>query len=44
VTMRHPDSRTKIPIPIHGGKDIPVGTLRAMLREAGISTVEWEKL
>jgi predicted RNA binding protein YcfA (HicA-like mRNA interferase family) len=35
---------TKIPIPIHGGKDISVGTLKAMLREAGISTVEWEKL
>ena len=44
VTMRHPDSGKKIPIPIHGGRDIPVGTLRAILREAEISPVVWEKL
>ncbi len=44
VTMRHPDSGKKIPIPIHGGRDIPAGTLRAILREAEISPVEWEKL
>jgi len=42
--MRHPDNGKKIPIPIHGGRDIPVGTLRAILREAEISPVEWEKL
>ena len=44
MTMRHPDSRKKIPIPAHGGMDIPIGTLRAILREAEISPVEWEKL
>jgi predicted RNA binding protein YcfA (HicA-like mRNA interferase family) len=42
--MRHPDSRKKIPIPTHGGRDIPIGTLRAILRESEISPVEWEKL
>jgi len=42
--MRHPDRGKKIPIPIHGGRDIPVGTLRVILREAGIFPVEWEKL
>jgi len=44
VIMRHPETGRKIPIPVHGSRDIPVGTLRAILREAGISSEEWEKL
>jgi len=42
--MRHPETRRKISIPVHGGRDIPIGTLRAILRRAGISVEEWRKL
>ena len=43
LVMRHPDSRVKISIPVHGG-DIPVGTLRAIVRQAGASPEEWLRL
>jgi predicted RNA binding protein YcfA (HicA-like mRNA interferase family) len=33
-----------IPIPIQGGKDISVGLLRAIIREAGITIDEWLEL
>jgi len=44
VIMRHPETGRKISIPVHGGRDIPIGTLRAILRRAGISVEEWRKL
>jgi len=44
VFMRHPQTGMKISVPIHKGKDIPVGTLKAILRQAGISVKEWSKL
>jgi predicted RNA binding protein YcfA (HicA-like mRNA interferase family) len=33
-----------IPIPMHGSKDVSVGLIRAILREAGITPEEWIKL
>ena len=33
-----------IPIPIHEGKDVSVGLIRAIIREAGITPEEWNKL
>jgi predicted RNA binding protein YcfA (HicA-like mRNA interferase family) len=33
-----------IPVPMHRGKDVSVGLIRAMLREAGISPDEWNEL
>jgi len=42
--MRHPETGRKISIPVHGGRDIPIGTLRAILRRVGISVEEWRKL
>lgn len=42
--MIHSKRGTIIPIPMHGGKDISVGLLRAILREAGVSPEEWLKL
>ncbi len=42
--MRHPETGVKISIPIHSGRDLPVGTLRAIVREAGVSIEEWEQL
>lgn len=44
VFMRHPKTRLKIPIPMHKGRDIPVGTLRSIIRMAGVSVEEWESL
>jgi len=44
VVMRHPQTGKKISIPVHGAQDIPVGTLRAILRRAEISMKEWQKL
>lgn len=41
VFMRHPESRIKISVPVHGGRDIPVGTLAAIIKQAGISAEEW---
>jgi len=44
VVMRHPHTGKKISIPIHKGRDIPVGTLRAILREAGVTVDRWNQL
>ncbi len=44
VVMRHPETGKKISIPVHGARDIPVGTLRAILRRAQISPTEWQEL
>jgi predicted RNA binding protein YcfA (HicA-like mRNA interferase family) len=44
VFMRHPQTGMKISVPIHKGRDIPGGTLRAILRQLGISVEEWSKL
>ncbi len=44
IVMRHPETGKKISIPVHGGRDIPVGTLRAIFRRAEISVKEWEEL
>ncbi|HDN80312.1 MAG TPA: type II toxin-antitoxin system HicA family toxin [Chloroflexi bacterium] len=42
--MRHPLTGMKIPIPVHGGRDIPRGTLRKIIRLVGITTKEWSEL
>jgi len=34
----------RIPVPIHGKKTIPPGLLRAIIREAGVSVEEFNKL
>jgi predicted RNA binding protein YcfA (HicA-like mRNA interferase family) len=41
--MKHPDGR-RASIPIHPGKDIPVGTLRGILRDIEISPDELVKV
>ena len=35
LKLRHPDGRTLV-VPIHRGRDVKVGLLRAVLAEAGI--------
>jgi predicted RNA binding protein YcfA (HicA-like mRNA interferase family) len=39
--MAQPARRIIIPIPRHGGRDVSVGVLRSILRDAGISVEEW---
>ena len=44
VFIRHPQTGMKISVPIHKGRDIPVGTLGTIVRQLGISVDEWSKL
>lgn len=41
VSMRHPEPRIKVSVQMHQGRDIPVGTLAAIIRQAGSSVEEW---
>ena len=41
VFMRHPETRIKISVPVHGGREIPVGTVAAIISQAGISVEDW---
>jgi predicted RNA binding protein YcfA (HicA-like mRNA interferase family) len=42
--MVHHTKKKVIPIPIHGNKDIGVGLLRKIIRDAEITVEEWQKL
>ncbi len=44
VFMRHPETHVKISVPMHLGRDIPVGTLAAIIRQAGSSIQDWLEL
>jgi predicted RNA binding protein YcfA (HicA-like mRNA interferase family) len=44
VRMVHREKGLIIPIPMHKGKDVSVGLIRAIINEAGISREEWLKL
>jgi len=42
--MRHSRTGQKITVPTHGGRDLPLGTLRAILRAAAVDVETWERL
>lgn len=42
--MRHPTIPDAVPVPVHAGQAVPVGTLVNVLRTAGISRDEFLKL
>ena len=44
VHMIHENTGQVIPVPMHQGKDIAVGLIREIIREAGISPEEWNQL
>jgi predicted RNA binding protein YcfA (HicA-like mRNA interferase family) len=44
VHMVHHDKKKVIPIPVHGNKDIGLGLLRTIIREAEVSVEEWQGL
>jgi predicted RNA binding protein YcfA (HicA-like mRNA interferase family) len=41
VFMRHPETRVKISVPVHQGRDIPIGTLAAIIKQAGSTVDQW---
>lgn len=41
--LRHPDGRGTT-VPVHGGRPVAKGTLRAVLREIDMSVEEFERL
>jgi predicted RNA binding protein YcfA (HicA-like mRNA interferase family) len=41
IFMRHPETRIKIAVPVHGGRSIPVGTVAAIIKQAGITPEDW---
>lgn len=41
--MRHPDGRS-VAVPVHGGQDMPKGTLREILKAIGVTPDEFRKL
>ena len=44
VTLRHSGSGRKITVPVHGGEDLRPGTLRGILREAGLTVEGFREL
>lgn len=44
VTMKHPETGVKVAVPVHAGRDVPVGTLRRIIRDAGLSVQEFRRL
>jgi predicted RNA binding protein YcfA (HicA-like mRNA interferase family) len=44
AVMRNPETGVKISVPIHAARDLPLGTLRAIVKAAGVSVEEWEQL
>ncbi len=41
--MRSSDNR-RVTVPVHKGKTVPIGTLRAILRDANLTVEEFQKL
>ena len=39
---RHPETVPTVVVPMHKGKTLPVGTLRAIMRNAEIPAEEWQ--
>jgi predicted RNA binding protein YcfA (HicA-like mRNA interferase family) len=44
VRRVHPETGRIIPIPMHKGRDVSVGLIQAIIREAGVTAEEWSDL
>jgi len=42
--VRKPRTGPIVPVPVHGSRTLPVGTLRSILRLAGLTPEEFEEL
>jgi predicted RNA binding protein YcfA (HicA-like mRNA interferase family) len=40
----HPQTGQRITFPMHGKRDLKIGTLRAIVRQAGVDVDTWESL
>ena len=44
IRMIRPATRQIVPIPMHKGKDVGVGLIRAILRQTNVTPEEWNDL
>ena len=44
LILWHPEKRVSIPVPLHGGRDLKPGTLRRLIRDAGLTIEEFRQL
>ena len=44
VTLRHPETNRRATVPCHSGRDLRAGTLRAVIRDAGLTVEEFRRL
>lgn len=44
VILNHPDRTTLVVVPVHGSRDLPVGTMRGILRQAELTGDELAEL
>ena len=42
--LRRPDGTGLIVVPVHGNRDLPIGTLNAIQRQAGLTIEEFGRL
>ncbi len=40
VQLKHPEKKGKVTVPVHSGKTLPIGTIKSILKQAGIEDVE----
>lgn len=40
LQLKHPTKSGKVTLPVHKGKDIPPGTLNAILKQAGLKNMK----
>ena len=39
---KHPETKKAVIVPYHKGKQLPIGTLKAIINESGITPEEWK--
>lgn len=42
--LYHPASGLRVSVPVHGGRDLKTGTLRGIIRDAGLTVEEFTAL
>jgi predicted RNA binding protein YcfA (HicA-like mRNA interferase family) len=40
----HPETNVTVSVPMHGGRDMPTGTLRGIIADAGLTVAEFQAL
>jgi predicted RNA binding protein YcfA (HicA-like mRNA interferase family) len=43
-TLKHPVTRRKVSVPVHGAEDLRPGTLRTIIKDAGLTVEEFCQL